>query len=76
MGALTPIDVLELLDIEKLEAGEKPHPDIVEQAITILVRRYPHGGNQLERALREAFRLGWRGRHILSLIRQENQHGC
>lgn len=43
--------------------GALPDQATIEAAITALVRRYPHGGNQLEAALRCAFVSGWAGRH-------------
>ncbi|MDC7808819.1 hypothetical protein [Sphingomonas koreensis] len=67
-------DLVELIDLEKLETGEEPHPETVERALRYLVRKFPTGGNQLEAALREAIRMGWRARHILSVIREENAH--
>lgn len=52
-------------------SGDEPDPETVERALRCLVRKYPTGGNQLEAALRDALRMGWRARHLLSAIREE-----
>ena len=52
-----------------------PSAGLQELAVFELVRRYPYGGNQLEAALREAFAMGWRGRHDLQRLRESNANG-
>lgn len=55
---------------DPIRTGEIPNPAIVEASLRDVVRRYPQGGWQHERAIRLAFELGWRGRHELQRMRE------
>lgn len=49
----------------------QPPDHFVDEAINVLVRRYPTGGNRLERALRDAVRMGWHGLHQAQQIAEK-----
>ena len=73
--ALTLPDIIDAIDVERIDSGKQPHPATIEAALKHLVRRYPNGGKQLEAALRDAILMGWRARHLFSLLRQEQPNG-
>ena len=73
--ALTLPDIIDAIDVDRIDTGQRPHPATIDAALKHLVRRYPLGGNQLESALRDAILMGWRARHLFSLLRQEHTDG-